>query len=240
MVAKLLGNQDQAGCRATSATSFGCRVAQICYSALTTFNTIGEDLKTGAQVPAHSESYEKSFRSAYNDSEIVKMLAYPINKISCEIICKCSAGEEAQSIAIALLKSLSHYGWDAKVVITLAAFAVSYGEFWLVEHLRTKNQLAKHVAALKDLPETMEQQEVMEKQFKDAVKLLGTVLIATHIIIKFKELPSQYITWESPEMVNATAHIPTTVYWIIRSILACASILLNLVGGGHEYVSYCA
>ncbi|KAL2547094.1 Protein SIEVE ELEMENT OCCLUSION B [Forsythia ovata] len=200
---------------------------------------LGKPLDTiqGAQVPAHSESYEKSFRSAYNDSEIVKMLAYPINKISCEIICKCSAGEEAQSIAIALLKSLSHYGWDAKVVITFAAFAVSYGEFWLVEHLRTKNQLAKHVAALKDLPETMEQQEVMEKQFKDVVKLLGTVLIATHIIIKFKELPSQYITWESPEMVNATAHIPTTVYWIIRSILACASILLNLVGGGHEYIT---
>ncbi|KAL2519628.1 Protein SIEVE ELEMENT OCCLUSION B [Abeliophyllum distichum] len=215
---------------------------------------LGKPLDTvqGAQVLAHSESKEKSFgsayrinktsgesfRSAYNDWENVKRLAYPINKISREIIYKCSAGENGQSIAVTLLNLLSHFGWDAKVVITFAAFAVSYGEFWLVEHLHTKNQLAKHVAALKHLLETMEQQEVLKKQFKDVVKLLRTVLIATHIIIKFKELYSQYITWNhSPEMVNATAHIPTTVYWIIRSILACASILLNLVDGGHDYIT---
>ncbi|CAI9785121.1 unnamed protein product [Fraxinus pennsylvanica] len=196
------------------------------------------DIVHGAQVPEYSESYEdKSFQSAYYDAEIVKLLSYPLNKISCEIICKCAAGGEAHSIAIGLLETMSNHGWDAKVVITFAAFSVSYGEFWLVDQLRVKNQLAKDIAALKDLPDTMEHNEEMKKKFEAVANLLQTVLAVTHIIIEFKELPTHYINRDSPEMVTATAHIPTTVYWIIRSILACASIFLNLVGSGHEYIT---
>ncbi|CAI9756328.1 unnamed protein product [Fraxinus pennsylvanica] len=201
---------------------------------------LGKSLETvhGDQIPAHSESYaEKSFQSAYQDMEIIKMLAYPINKITSEIICKCAAGGEAHSVAIGLLETLSNYGWDAKVVITFAAFSVSYGEFWLVENLRVKNQLAKDIAALKDIPETVEHKEEMKKKFKAVVDLLHAVLTVTRIIIKFKELPSMYINRDSPEMVTATAHIPTTVYWIIRSILVCASVLLNLIGSGHEFMT---
>lgn len=167
----------------------------------------------------------------------------PLKDYEClmqQIICKCAGGGEAHSIAIGLLETLSNYGWDAKVVITFAAFSVTYGEFWLVDQLRGKNQLAKDIAALKDLPDTMEHNEEIKKKFKAIFNLLQTVLTVTQIIVEFKELPTRYINRESPEMVSATAHIPTTVYWIIRSILACASILLNLVGSGHEYVSYCA
>ncbi|CAI9756331.1 unnamed protein product [Fraxinus pennsylvanica] len=194
------------------------------------------DTVHGAQVPPHSESYDKSFQSAYHDAEIVQLLAYPINKISWEIICKIPSGE-SHSIAIGLLEALSTYAWDAKVVITFAAFSVSYGEFWLVEHLRVKNQLAKDIAALKDIPERMEQNEEIRKKIDAVANLLQAVLTVTHIIIKFKELPTQYINRDSPEMATATAHIPTTVYWIIRSIVASASVLLNLVGSGHEYIT---
>ncbi|KAJ0727262.1 putative sieve element occlusion [Helianthus annuus] len=42
---------------------------------------------------------------------------------------------------------------------------------------------------------------------------------------------------DTPELVTATAHIPTAVYWIIRSIVACASILINLIGMGHEHIT---
>lgn len=157
-----------------------------------------------------------------------------------QIICKCGAGGEAHAVAIGLLETLANYGWDAKAVITFAAFSVSYGEFWLVENLRVMNPLARDIAALKDIPETMEQKEEMKKKFQAIVNLLRAVLNVTHIIIKFKELPTQYVNRDSPEMKTATAHIPTAVYWIIRGILACASVLLNLIGSGHEYVSNCA
>ncbi|KAI8543821.1 hypothetical protein RHMOL_Rhmol08G0248900 [Rhododendron molle] len=40
---------------------------------------------------------------------------------------------------------------DAKVVISLAAFAANYGEFWLMAQLSTTNPLAKSVSLLKQL-----------------------------------------------------------------------------------------
>ncbi|KAL3649824.1 hypothetical protein CASFOL_006227 [Castilleja foliolosa] len=188
---------------------------------------------------------EKALHGSYHDegvldsldheSEIIKLLAFPINKISCEITCNCSAGGEAHSVTMDLLKSLSNYPWDAKVVITLAAFAINYGEFWLVEHLHVTNPLAKSIATLKDRPELTEHAGELKKKFEAVVDLLNSILTVTHCLTEFNELPSAYISHESPEMQAATAHIPTAVYWIIRSLLACASILVNLVGSGHEY-----
>ncbi|XP_073295207.1 protein SIEVE ELEMENT OCCLUSION B-like [Primulina huaijiensis] len=180
---------------------------------------------------------DKAYDSAYRDLDIVKALAFPINKICSEIVCKCAAGAEAHSVTMDFLRSLSYYPWDAKVVITFAAFAINYGEFWLVLQLQTKDPLAKNIAILKDLPETMQQSPDLRKKFESVFELLSTALKVTHCLIEFKELPTQYISHESAEMAAATAHIPSAAYWIIRSLLACASLLLNLIGSGHEYLT---
>ncbi|KAL5760009.1 hypothetical protein ACOSQ2_018847 [Xanthoceras sorbifolium] len=37
-------------------------------------------------------------------------------------------------------------------------------------------------------------------------------------------------------MMTVAAHIPTAVYWTIRSIVACAAQIMCLVGMGHEYI----
>ncbi|XP_073304456.1 protein SIEVE ELEMENT OCCLUSION B-like [Primulina huaijiensis] len=184
-----------------------------------------------------SSYHDAITQSSYHDTEIVKLMAFPINKISNEIICKCTSGTEAHSLTMDLLKSLSNYPWDAKVVITFAAFSINYGEFWLVEQLHTKNPLAKNVATLKDLPSPMEHSSDLRKKFEAVVDLLTATTKMIHCIIEFKELPSLYISRESPEVETATAHIPIAVYWIIRSLLASASVLLNLIGTGHEYIS---
>ncbi|XP_073059229.1 protein SIEVE ELEMENT OCCLUSION B-like [Primulina eburnea] len=180
---------------------------------------------------------DNAYDSSYRDSDIVKALALPINKICSEIVCKCAAGAEAHSVTMDFLKTLSNYSWDAKVVIVFAAFAINYGEFWLVVQHQTKDPLAKNIASLKDLPETMQQSTDLRKKFESVFKLLSTALEGTNCLIEFKELPSQYISHESGEMAAATAHIPSTVYWIIRSLLACASLLLNLTASGHEYLT---
>ncbi|KAL3835662.1 hypothetical protein ACJIZ3_010398 [Penstemon smallii] len=58
-------------------------------------------------------------------------------------------------------------------------------------------------------------------------------------IIEFKEPPTPYISDQSRELSGAKAYyIPTAVYWIIRSLLACASILLNLIGSGHDQLAH--
>ncbi|EPS71838.1 hypothetical protein M569_02915, partial [Genlisea aurea] len=178
-----------------------------------------------------------SIRDPDQDSEIVKLLAYPINRISSEIICKCAAGGESHSVTMELLQSLSHYAWDAKVVITFAAFAINYGEFWLIEQLHTKNALARNIAALKDLPDILAHAGELRKKFEDVLDLLTAVIKVTHCIVEFKELPSKYISRQAPEITEATGHIPTAVYWVIRSLLVCAATLLNLVGTGHECIS---
>ncbi|KAK6930924.1 Sieve element occlusion, N-terminal [Dillenia turbinata] len=169
--------------------------------------------------------------------EMIEILAYPIHRISCEITCKCSGGGDAHSTAVSLFHSLSNYSWENKVVMALAAFAVNYGEFWLVAQLYPTNQLAKSVAVLKQLPEILERTEPLRPKFEALNTLIKAMLDVTKCILEFQNLPTQYISIEIPEMATATAHIPTAVYWTIRSVVACGSQIVGLVGMGHEYIA---
>ncbi|XP_058195108.1 protein SIEVE ELEMENT OCCLUSION B-like [Rhododendron vialii] len=178
---------------------------------------------------------EKALHSGFSD--MLEVLAYPINRIACEISCKCSGGSDAHATTVGLFNTLSSYMWDAKVVIALAAFAVNYGEFWLVAQLYPTNPLARSVALLKQLPDILERGDSLKPRFEALTTLIKAMLDLTKCIVEFKELPSQYITLETPALVTATAHIPTAVYWTFRSIVACASQIMNLIGMGHEYIS---
>ena len=122
------------------------------------------------------------------------------------------------------------------MVLALAAFALNYGEFWVVAQLFPVNPLAKSVALLKQLPEMLERVDTLKPRFETLGNLIKAMLDLTKCIVEVKELPSDYITPDTPEMVAVTAHIPTAVYWIIRSIVACAGQILGLIGMGHEYV----
>ncbi|KAI3731435.1 hypothetical protein L1987_62623 [Smallanthus sonchifolius] len=174
----------------------------------------------------------------YSDvNEMLEVMALTINKVSCEISCKCIGGGDAHTTTTGIFNMLSNYGWDAKAVITLAAFAVNYGEFWLVAQLHTANPLAKSLAHLKQLPDLLERGESLKPRFNAVTSLIKAMLDVTHCIIKFKDLPEQYLSPDTPELVAATTHIPIAVYWIIRSIVSCASILINLIGMGHEHVT---
>jgi hypothetical protein len=124
------------------------------------------------------------------------------------------------------------------VVLALAAFAVNYGEFWLVAQLYSSNPLAKGLAILKQLPEILEYTDTLKPKFEALTNLIKAMLDVTKCIVEFKELPSQYITPDTSELVTANAHIPIAVNWTIRSIVACASQIMGLIGMGHEYVTF--
>ncbi|KAF7144107.1 hypothetical protein RHSIM_Rhsim05G0212000 [Rhododendron simsii] len=173
-----------------------------------------------------------------------------------QISCKCLGGSDAHATTIGLFNTLSSYTWDAKVVIALAAFAVNYGKFWLVVQLSPTNLLADSVALLKQLPVILEQADPLEPPvileqadpleppdileqadpLEALTNLIKAMLDMTKCIVKFKELPSLYITPETPALATATAHIPTAVYWTIRSIVACASQIMSLIDMGHESI----
>lgn len=176
-----------------------------------------------------------------NESDLFDVLEisyHAINKISCEISCKCMmGGGDAHATAIGILGMLSSYSWDAKVVIALAAFAANLGEFWLVAQLYATNRLAKSVALLKHIHETLNQVDDLGPKFEAVNHLLKAMLDVTDCIVEFHELPDQYIDHEAPETLTASTLIPSAVYWIIRSIVACASHIFGIIGLGQGYMT---
>jgi len=133
-----------------------------------------------------------------------------------------------------LLGYMSSYAWHAKVVLTLAAFAVIFGEFWLVAQLSAENTLAKSVALLKQLPDIAENFMSLKPHFEALIRLVKAAMDVTTCIVEFKELPSEYISEDTPPMSVASTHIPIASYWVIRSIVACASQIASLIGTRNE------
>ena len=155
----------------------------------------------------------------------------------CQISCKCLGSRDAHASTMGILGMLSSYSWEAKVVIALAAFATNFGKFWLLAQVYATSPLAKSVAMLKHIHETLEQVDQLGPKFEAISNLLKAMLDVTNCIVEFHELPSQYIDPEAPEMLAASNLIPSAVYWTIRSIVACATQILGIIGLGQGYCS---
>ncbi|XP_021807647.1 protein SIEVE ELEMENT OCCLUSION B-like [Prunus avium] len=167
-------------------------------------------------------------------------LSYLIQKIYCEISCQCSGGGDVHATTMELLRTLSNYSWEAKVVLTLAAFAVYYGEFWLVAQLCTSDPLAKSVAILKQLSDIVEHATSVKPQIEAIDNLIKAITNVTKRIVEYGEmvkLESHYISEDTPPLSIALAHIPAAAYWVIRGILASASHVAILAGSRHEYIA---
>ncbi|KAL9246535.1 hypothetical protein vseg_020056 [Gypsophila vaccaria] len=195
-------------------------------------NTPGPVQGAHAQMEAIDD---RAFLAGYG--EMIELLAYTINKITCEISCKCSGSTDAHAITMAVFNMVSSYLWDAKVALALAAFAVYYGEFWLVAQLYPANALAKSVAVLKQIPEIVERADSLKPKYEAIGNLIRAMTNVTRCIVEFKELPAQYIAPDAPVYETANALIPTASYWIIRSIVACASQVVGLLSMSYESVS---
>ena len=63
--------------------------------------------------------------------------------------CKPSSPGIAHETALNILNKLSSYSWDAKVMLTLAAFALEYEDFWMPSQFQPTDTLAKSLAILK-------------------------------------------------------------------------------------------
>lgn len=147
---------------------------------------------------------------------------------------KCSSAGDAHSTAMAVFHILSTYTWDAKAVMVLAALAVNYGEFWLTVQLHAVNPLAESLALLKQMPEIIQHTDVLKARFDAINNLIRATLDITKSIVEFNELPSDYISADTPDMTLAMTHIPTAVYWVVRGVVACISQTIGLIGLGHE------
>lgn len=130
---------------------------------------------------------------------------------------------------MAVLNMLSSYSWDAKAVISIASFAVNYGEFWLVARLFTRDPLAKSVALLKQLPNMVDYSDMLKGQFNMINDLVKKALEVAKCMAELERLPPKYIS-DAESMTRALNYIPIAVYWIIRSLVACSSQLKHILG----------
>lgn len=149
---------------------------------------------------------------------------------------KALSGADAHSTTVAIFDMLTNFKWDVKLVLTLAAFALNYGEFWLLAHIHSTNQLAKSMAILKQLPGIMEHAGQLRPRFEALNDLIRVILEVTKCVIEFHELPQSYITAEVSAYTTASAHIPIASYWSVRGIVACAAQITSLTTMGYEYV----
>ncbi|GAA0138615.1 hypothetical protein LIER_00326 [Lithospermum erythrorhizon] len=178
---------------------------------------------------------EKVAMVAYDG--ILEGLSNICHKISCELACKCTGGGDAHTSTMAILGMLSTYQWDAKLVLTLGAFAVNFGEFWLTANLVVSNPIAKSLAVLKQMPDFVEHSQGLKPRFDAINDLVKVVLEVTKCVIDFNDLPSKYISDDAPSLAAAKVHIPAAVYWTIRSMVVCASQIARLPGMSYELMT---
>ncbi|CAL8994110.1 unnamed protein product [Prunus brigantina] len=160
------------------------------------------------------------------------------NAISCEIFGKWLSGEDANKTTMEILDIVQHHDWDEKVVLVLGAFAVKDGEFWLVAQLYTTNPLAKAIGQLKQVQEILERAgTTLKPKFDSYNNLVRAIINVTKCVVQLHDLQRDPHVTTEHESAATTAHIPTAVYWTIRSIVVAASQLLGITGMGPEYLT---
>ncbi|KAF7837532.1 protein SIEVE ELEMENT OCCLUSION B-like [Senna tora] len=144
-----------------------------------------------------------------------------LRQISAEMSCKPPGEEIAHKTTVAILNKLSKYEWDAKAVITVAAFAVEYGEFWLLAQLQPTDLLAKSVGVLKRVP-LLTRPASLQKHRQPILELNNLVkatLQVIQLIFDLEKLTS-YDTKDVPALIPAIEQIPVDVYWSIITVVA--------------------
>ncbi|XP_016207028.1 protein SIEVE ELEMENT OCCLUSION B [Arachis ipaensis] len=169
-------------------------------------------------------------------TNMLEALSFKIDRIACEISYKSLAGVDAHSTALAIFDMLQTYEWDVKLVLSLAAFALTYGEFWLLAHMHLTNQLARSMAILKQVPNIMEHVSMLRPRFEALNELVKVILEVARCVIEFNGLPRHYIAQDTTAYNIASNHIPIATYWSVRGIVACATQITSLTTLGFEFM----
>lgn len=136
----------------------------------------------------------------------------------------------AHETTLAIFDMLSSYSWDARAVMTLAAFALDYGKFWLLMQIHTNDQLAKSMAFLKGLPVLAEHSGLQKRQqaLAELNNLIKVTLEVIKCIFELEKLPN-YGRENVPALSKALYYIPLDSYWVIRTVIGCSTQMTVLV-----------
>ncbi|KAL2325101.1 hypothetical protein Fmac_024159 [Flemingia macrophylla] len=143
-----------------------------------------------------------------------------LKQISSEMSCKPPSEEVAHKTTLSILNKLSNYEWDAKAVLTLAAFALEYSEFWFLAQYQPTDPLAKSIGILKRVP-VLTKPAALQKN-RQAIVELNTLVKATLQVIELMfelEKLTTYNIKDVPQLGPAIEQVPVDVYWAIITIV---------------------
>uniref|UniRef100_A0A7N2L5W7 Uncharacterized protein n=1 Tax=Quercus lobata TaxID=97700 RepID=A0A7N2L5W7_QUELO len=130
----------------------------------------------------------------------------------------------AHATTLSILNNLlSRYSWDAKAVLTLAAFALDYGEFCLLVKIQSSKELAKSVGTLKRVPVLLKGVTMQKNQqaFIDLNKVVKTTMKVIKCIFELEKLSNfDFDTKDGSELATVLGRIKLDVYWAITTIVA--------------------
>lgn len=122
-------------------------------------------------------------------------------------------------------------------MLTLAAFALEYGEFWLLSEIHQSDQLAKSLAVLKRVS-VFKKPSALQKHGKALFEINSLIKVTLQVIECIFELEklSHLSSKEVPALSSAKHRIPAGVYWAIIAVVASAT-KINLLTSNNEQVS---
>ncbi|KAJ9169848.1 hypothetical protein P3X46_017997 [Hevea brasiliensis] len=161
-------------------------------------------------------------------SVALEVPAYLINKICCKLACNCTDRDAQETTMTILEKELQNYLWDEKLVIMAAAFAVNYGEFYLLTQLDTPDPVAKNMAFLKQLQFIKEIGSASQNLSGAINELSHAIMTVIKIVLQFSDLDPKY--FEAEKQPSAITEIARATYWTIYSVVTCGSYIAALVG----------
>ncbi|KAJ4958951.1 hypothetical protein NE237_026062 [Protea cynaroides] len=164
--------------------------------------------------------------------ELQNHIRCTIHRLAWEITCKCAHRNDAHETTLALLDLLHDYSWEAKVVLILGTFAMTYGEFWLTAQPLPGNPLLQAVSMLKQPPCFQQTKSAtLNSRFESLQNLVERMLDLANYIVELKE-HKVYL-----DEISKTA-VQLAAYLIIVSVVTCISSNMALAKLGTEIPFY--
>ncbi|KAG4919557.1 hypothetical protein JHK85_057838 [Glycine max] len=168
-----------------------------------------------------SEILEKVYLTHLHDDDRcdVEVLSDIVSTVVLKIITTPRGERYVHQTTMCILQHLRSYSWEAKALVTLAAFALEYGNLLHLSDVATPE---------KQLTNSLKQLNQVEARKKPATTLVELVMEVLHGIQEWTRLSGlDYDIVEVPSLTEAQQEVPVVVYWIIASLVAATA---NLVG----------
>ncbi|KAK4391152.1 protein SIEVE ELEMENT OCCLUSION B [Sesamum angolense] len=180
--------------------------------------------------PAAEQEHER-----HGDSDLFKGLSYIIKKLSIEIVYPDDV--DVNSKTMSLLNSLSSYSWEAKLVLSLAAVALNYGERLLLTELYLSNNLPEPMAILKGMADIRQYSDMLKQRVDALNSLIESILDLAKCVVEFNELLSESSSLDVKASSVATDAIILATFWTIRSAVSSANIAKQNTIIGFETIA---